>query len=95
MSEITPQGQINLDSLAPLFERADREGLWFTCTYQSLWFSPAELRAQHAKGSFLWDARNWSLCNPQDLVTQLQSRADAAREEVAKLKLRIAKGSQT
>jgi hypothetical protein len=61
-----------LTGLAPLFERADREGLMFHCSYQDLWFTPAELRKAHAEGRFLWGAVNWTLRSRQEREEQLQ-----------------------
>lgn len=57
-----------LEGLKPLFERAEREGLWFRSHYQGITFSPHELRKEHAKGSFLWGACNWELIEPKVLM---------------------------
>ena len=56
--------QAILDSLEPLLLKAEREGLWLHCDYQDLWFSPEQLRQEHAKGSFLWGPVNWELLEP-------------------------------
>ncbi len=69
--------------LAPLFERAEREGLWFFSAYQSLWFSPRELRAEHAKDCFLWGPANWQLRLPSEYIAEgLHERKNA--EEMLK-----------
>jgi hypothetical protein len=65
--------QIILDALQPLFERAEREGLWFNCSYQDLWFSPNELRKLHKENRFVWGAQNWRLRNPQERLNQFEN----------------------
>jgi len=70
--EDTKQIKANLATLAPMFEKAEREGLWFRSFYQNLWFSPAELKAEQAKGQFCWDYENWELRNPQDKLDGLE-----------------------
>lgn len=65
-----------------MFESAEREGLWFHCAYQDLWFSPAELRDEHARGRFQWGPVNWQLLNPAEHLRQLERERDAAAESV-------------
>jgi hypothetical protein len=72
-----------------LFELADRDGLWFYCNYQDLWFSPNELREQHNKGSFLWGAVNWQLRNPDDKLLELLQSKKGAESEIARFKERL------
>lgn len=36
--------------LIPLFEKAERQGLWFWCAYQNMWFSPRELQQKTEGG---------------------------------------------
>jgi len=38
--------------LEPLIQQAEREGKWLESTYQNIPFSPRELRAENAKGSY-------------------------------------------
>ena len=33
-----------IKSLKPMFEQAEKEKLFFYCSYQQLWFSPKELK---------------------------------------------------
>ena len=70
------------DSLAPLFKEADRTGKWFNCDYHDIWFSADELRANHAKGSFVWGAVNWSLKDPLVHIETLQRRIANASSEL-------------
>ena len=73
--------QMTLDSLQPLFERAEREGLWFNCSYQDLWFSPNELRELHKKSRFVWGAKNWSLRDPSERLNQLKNKERRLQHE--------------
>lgn len=78
-----------LESLKILFERAEREGLWFHCSYQDLWFSPSELRDQHNGGMFIWSARNWMLRNPQERVNELEKEEAIIQAEKKEFLCRI------
>lgn len=75
--------------LEPLFERADKEGLWFYCSYQNLWFSPEELRKEQANGRFRWGYPNWDLRDPADEVAYLERTIERYQEDLASLKSRI------
>lgn len=79
--------------LAPLFERARVEGLWFWCRYQDLWFSPDQLAKEHAAGSFLWGAVNWSLRDPQERLKEAIARADQAAAEAQRVARSISSNS--
>lgn len=76
-------------ALEPLFERAEREGLWFYSLYQGLWFSPKELRAEQAKGRFWWGAVNWELRDPAEEVVRLKANRDKQWAELQKFEARI------
>lgn len=78
-----------LTLLEPLFERAEREGLWFYCSYQSLWFSPAQLRAAHKDGRFIWGPMNWQLRVPRERVEEAERRAEAAMREAHRVKAEV------
>ena len=65
-----------LETLAPMFDRAERNGLWFFSPYQQLWFSPAQLKAEHAKGRFIWGPVNWQLRMPHERVEAAQIAAE-------------------
>lgn len=75
--------------LAPLFEQADREGLWFYCNYQDMWFSPDELRARQARGELHWGATNWKLRDPTELYRMKHESLQRAEKELNALALRI------
>ncbi len=79
-------------AMAPLFEEAERTGKWFWCNYQSLWFSPRQLRAENAKGSFRWGPVNWKLRNPQERLAEAKRRAENAQAEVDRIALEIKRG---
>ncbi len=59
-------------SLEPLFEKAEKEKLWFYCSYQALWITPKELRKYHNQGRFIWGTANWSLRNPMEKVVEIE-----------------------
>lgn len=74
--------QTILAGLRPLFEQARREGKWFWCAYQDLWFSPDDLERQQAKGSFIWGAVNWQLRDPREKLAQEEREAATALARV-------------
>lgn len=86
------QKEAILNELQPLFDQAKREGLWFFCNYQSLWFSPGELQREQARGSFVWGAVNWQLRDPAERLLELKSRQESAADEITRLEKRIAEG---
>lgn len=88
-------GALVVESLAPLFKRAEAEGLWFHCGYQNLWFSPKQLKAEHDRGRFIWGAVNWTLRDPKVRLAQLEKHADSAAKEVGKFAALIAAESQS
>lgn len=83
-----------LKSLEPLFERAKREGLWFFCSYQAMWFSPKELRQAHSEGRFIWGAANWELRNPNDLVKEAEVEARSAESRLKSIKEKVSQDPQ-
>lgn len=64
--------------LMALLEKAKREGLWFHCNYQNLWFSPKELERDWANGHFRWGAQNWQLVNPAERRRELEQEVKSA-----------------
>jgi hypothetical protein len=70
-----------LETLKPLFEKADKEGLWFYSYYQDIWFSPKELREKHEKGFFLWGAVNWKLRDPRERLSQFKEEIFRIEQE--------------
>ncbi len=78
------------DELAPLFERAEREGLWFHCLYQNIWLSPAELRDYQRQGRFLWSAGNWELADPKEHIEYLRAKITEAEEALTSFQRRVA-----
>lgn len=76
--------------LEPLFEQAKAKSLWFYSSYQRLWFSPAELQAEHKDGKFIWGAVNWQLRAPQERVAEFERAADTLSQERDRFEARIA-----
>jgi hypothetical protein len=73
-----------LDGLQPLFDKAEKEGLWFYCSYQQLWFSPNELKNEQSNGRFLWGAVNWQLRDPHEKLKLLQHQRNDIDEQIKK-----------
>ena len=70
-------------------EQAEREGKWLYYRYGSLWFSPAELRAEYASGHFRW-VENWTLRDPHEYVRELQQKVSVAQGELHVFRSRLA-----
>ncbi|ATF11600.1 hypothetical protein A616_06265 [Brevibacillus brevis X23] len=71
-----------LDDLRPLFEQAEREGLFFYSNYQQLWFSPQSLRLEQSKGHFIWGASNWQLRDPKERLQELLRKRTSVEREI-------------
>lgn len=78
-----------LNSIEYLFEVAEREGLWFYSGYQGIWFSPKELREEHANGKFIWGESNWTLRDPFDRLKELENEKVLIDRNIQGLKKRI------
>ena len=81
---MTPE---NKAELAALITKAETEGKWLHCSYQDLWFSPAQLRAENAQGRFVWGVVNWNLRDPKERLARLEQEAKnaaTARESFAR-----------
>jgi hypothetical protein len=78
-----------LESLQPLFDQADRYGLWLHCNYQDMWFHPDELRDYHKKDQFLWSPANWQLRDPDEKLLELLNRKKSIENEIEQFKLRL------
>ena len=68
-----------LYELQPLFEKAEKEGLWFFSSYYQIWFSPKELKKQHKEESFLWGAVNWKLLDPNEELQEFDVKIEACK----------------
>jgi hypothetical protein len=80
-----------LESLKPLFEKAEKEGLWFKSGYQQLLFSPVELKKLHKEGRYIWGPINWALIDPGDLLDKVYNEIIKKVEEHRNLFVRIIK----
>ncbi len=79
-----------MTTLGELISQAERESKWLFCNYQSLWFTPEELRAANADGRFRWGSMNFILRDPSERIKQLDQKvieaeqaAKAAREKLS------------
>lgn len=77
------------ETLRPLLRQARDEGKWLWCGYQSLWFSPDELDAQHDRERFLWGPENWVLRDPAVRIEQLEQSIGHAKADLAKFRRRM------
>jgi len=71
-----------LKELEPLFEKAEKEGKWFYCKYQGLWFSPQKLREQQEQGRFIWGSCNWELRDPREKLVEMKRQRDSLNREI-------------
>jgi hypothetical protein len=83
-------------SLIPLHSKAIRENLWFYCSYQSLWFSPKEIKSEWDHGCFIWGPQNWQLRDPKEYLKetkeQLEENIKNLKTKVISLEARIKNG---
>ena len=78
-----------VEKLNALVDQAEREGKALYCSYQNLWFLPAELRAEHASGRFIWAIENWALRDPEERTAQLVTDVVLAKEALSQWMNRI------
>jgi hypothetical protein len=89
---MTDQMDEILAGLEPLFKEAEERKLWFYANYQQMWYSPTELKAQHAKGYLIWGAVNWQLRNPYELMNELDAQIRGTEQRKKDLYKRIEQG---
>jgi len=78
--------------MKPLFEKAEKENLWFYSNYQGLWFSPKELKKAQAGGHFNWGAVNWTLRDPKEELVNLRHKVTIAVEELSRWEAKLKAG---
>ena len=81
-----------LSDMEPIIKSAEESGLWLFCQYQQLWFSPSELRKEHANGRFIWGPVNWEVRSPLDLLESAKTRLMDAATNFYEVKKRIGLG---
>lgn len=81
--------------LAPLFEIAERDVLWFFARYNSLWFRPDELRAHQARGKFLLQPEMWQLRCPFERLAEIDAEITRKQHEREKFAERIGRPART
>lgn len=79
------------DAMRQLFEKAERENLWFYSPYQQLWFSPAELKRAQRKGQFRWSSSNWQLRSPYAFIEEKRICMENASKNYELALARVAK----
>jgi hypothetical protein len=78
-----------IKGLEPLFERAEKKGLWFENSSNDVILSPKELREHHAQGTFIWGASSWELVDPKKHLKDLEHVAKCAQKDVERFKARM------
>ena len=88
----TPTQLRILAELEPLIRQAERERKWLVLQSFILgnqWYSPAQLRALHAKGEMIWSAVNWALRDPQERVDQAEAAVMAAKLDASRVRAEV------
>ncbi|TYP92070.1 hypothetical protein LX73_2316 [Fodinibius salinus] len=83
------QHQRILDELEPLFEKAEKQGLWFYTKHGNSWFSPEKLRLMHENGCHIWGKENWQLKDPEERLAQLRSEKRAIEEKIKRFEIQL------
>lgn len=78
-----------LDSLKPLFDKAEKENLWFYCYPLDVLLSPKELKKAQKEGRYIWGTVNWDLVSPNERLDELIKERDELDKEIAKFKKRM------
>lgn len=81
--------QADADALCDLILKAEKEGKWLYCSYQSLWFTPQQLRDANANGKFRWGVVNWQLRDPRERVAGLERMATGAQQELERVRKQL------
>ena len=76
-------------ALQPMFEKAEKEHLWFWSERRGMWFSPQELRKEHSNGKYLWGPENWELKDPNVELNLMQTRIDNTLVNMREFKKRM------
>lgn len=63
-----------MKELAPLFESAQKNKLFFFNSYRNIIMSPKQLRKKQSTGNCLWGKDNWSLIDPKKYITELKEK---------------------
>ncbi|MDH4124245.1 MAG: hypothetical protein OEW64_00760 [Gammaproteobacteria bacterium] len=83
-----PLQQAILVSLKPMFERAEREQLWFfhhSRDGEEIWCSPPYLRLEQSRGRLIMSPEHWELRNPVGYLKKLIASAKAIVDEYNQL----------
>jgi hypothetical protein len=67
--------------MRPMFAAARAGKLIFWNRYHDLWFTPDELEAQQAAGSFRWGAVNWEIIPEDEYLNRARQRVESAQVE--------------
>lgn len=79
-----------LVGLEPLFEKAERKGLWFFACHKQLWFSPQELKEKIISGEFMWEpGLSWLLRSPFEYLDELNRKQIEIQKQIQSVYDRI------
>lgn len=76
---LSPQEQVVILSLHPMFAEAEEKGLWFyseSGEQGEVWCSPGFLKTQQSQGRMIWSPEHWELRNPLEYMARLHADAN-------------------
>lgn len=77
---LTEQDIKQMDTMDTMLEEAKAKKLWLYHPYQSLWFSPDELKQHWQNQRFRWVV-GWQLRDPGERVREIDQQIGALEEE--------------
>lgn len=78
-----------LDSLKFLFEKAEKENLWFYTKSHNLWFSPDDLKQRQENDEYVWMVHYWRLRNPHEKLDELYMEEESIQNQIWSLKRKL------
>lgn len=72
-----------------LIDVAEAQKLWIYCTYQDLWWTPAELRRDRAEGRFHWELTNFQQRDPQEVLASCMKDVADAQARLERVRQRM------
>jgi len=88
---MTDDKEMILAELNKLIDQAEQERkiLRASVMFDSIDFTPNELREHNAKGEFIWGVVNWHLIDPADIERELKNVVDKAAKNLDKFQSKI------
>lgn len=83
------------DTKEAMIAEAKRRDCMLHCGYQDMWFTPEQLKAEHAKGSFRWGSCNFEFVSMRDYLAELAKEANHHEQAAINLRSQIAAREKT